>query len=89
MWELMRKSWTFEGMFEESEKKKKELTDELFSHFKEVICTLYGNKEKDVNKVQRLKFRDKHSKKDKIIDMSVLRPRKVTLNSTVYKQILL
>ena len=56
--------------------KKWELTDELFSHFKEVICTLYGNKEKDVNKVQWLKFRDKHSKKDKVIDMSVLRPRK-------------
>ena len=80
MWELMRKSWTFEGMFEKSKKKKRELTDELFSHFKEVICTLYGNKEKVVNKVQWLKFRDKNSKKDKTIDMSVLIPCKVTLN---------
>ena len=31
-------------------------------HLEEFICTLYGYKEKDVNKVWWLKFRDLHTK---------------------------
>ena len=56
-----------------------ELTDELFSHFEELICTLYSYKEKDVNKVRWLKLRDKHTKQNKVIDMSPLSPCKETL----------
>ena len=56
-----------------------ELTDELFSHLEEFICTLYGYKEKNVNKVRWLKFRDKHTKQNKVINMSALPPCKETL----------
>ena len=56
-----------------------ELTDELFSHLEEFICTLYGYKEKNVNKVRWLKFRDKHRKQNKVINMSALPPCKETL----------
>ena len=56
-----------------------ELTDELFSHLEGFICTLYGYKREDVNKVRWLKFRDKHTKQNKVIDMSALPPCKETL----------
>ena len=50
-----------------------------FSHLEEFICTLYGYKEKNVNKVRWLKFRDKHTKQNKVIDMSALPPCEETL----------
>ena len=56
-----------------------ELTNELFSDLEEFICTLYGYKEVKVNKVQWLKFRDKHTKQNNA---------KKLLNYTVYEQIL-
>ena len=56
-----------------------ELTNELFSHLEEFICTLYGFKEKNVNKVQWLKIRDKHTKQNQVINMSALPPWKETL----------
>ena len=58
-----------------------ESIDELFSYSKEFIYTLYGNKENvwHVNKVWRLKFRGKHTKQNKVIDMPALSPCKETL----------
>ena len=60
-----------------------------FSHLEEFICTLYGYKEKNVNKVRWLKFRDKHTKQNKVIDMSALPPCEEHLNYAVYEQIML
>ena len=40
---------------------------------------MHFNKEKDVNKVRWLKFRGKHTKQNKVIDMSALPPCKETL----------
>ena len=56
-----------------------ESTDELFSHSEEFLYALYGNKENDVNKVRWLQFTDKHTKQNKVIDMSALPPCKETL----------
>ena len=76
------KSWERAENLETRLKKKVkewELTDELFSHLEEFICTLYGYEEKDVNKVRWLKFRDKHTKQNKVIEMAALPPCKKTL----------
>ena len=75
---MIRKSRKFEDTFGKLGKEW-ELTDELFSHLEEFICTLYGYKEKNVNKVRWLKFRDKHTKQKKVIDTSALPPCKETL----------
>ena len=77
-WKVMRKNWKFEYMFGKLGKEW-ELTNELFSDLEEFICTLYGYKEVKVNKVQWLKFRDKHTKQNNA---------KKLLNYTVYEQIL-
>ena len=77
-WKVMRKSRKFEDTFRKLGKEW-ELTDELFSHLEEFICTLYGYKEKNVNKVRWLKSRDNHTKQNKVIDMSALPPCKETL----------
>ena len=71
----MRKSRKFGDTFKKIGKER-ELTDELFSHLEEFICTLYGYEEKDVNKVRWLKFRDKHTKQNKVIEMAALPPCK-------------
>ena len=55
------------------------MTDELFSHLEEFICTLYDYEEKDVDKVRWLKFRDKHTIQNKVSDMAALPPCKKTL----------
>ena len=86
-WKVMRKSWKFEGTFEKLDKKW-ELTDELFSHLEELLCTLYSYKEKNVDKAQWLKIRHKHIKQNQVINMSALHHGKKLLNYTVYKQIL-
>ena len=69
------KTWRFVKLGKEWE-----LTDEVFSHLQE-FTTLYGYKEKDANKVRWSKFRDKHTKQNKVIDMSALPPCKETLKT--------
>ena len=78
-WKVMRKSRKFEDTFRKLGKEW-ELTDKLFSHLEEFICTLYGYKVKNVNEVRWLKSRDNHIKQNKVIDMSALPPCKETLN---------
>ena len=73
----MRKSQKFEDTFGKLGKEW-ELTDELFSHLEELICTLYGYREQKC-KVRWLKFRGKHTKQNKVIDMFALPPCKETL----------
>ena len=77
-WKVMRRSRKFEDTFGKLGKER-ELTNELCSHLEEFICTLYGYREKNVNKVQWLKIRDKHTKQNQVINMSALPPWKETL----------
>ena len=70
--------------------KELKLTDELFSQKSSYVHLVTkitnGYKEKDVNRVRWLKFRDKHTKQNKIIDMSLLPPCKENLKPKTYSQ---